>query len=152
MRILQLIAMFRSLMGMIGIPLDQLLALIQKVMSIGVPPNVKDEAAFRAWLTKFAAVALEITTITPIVLDDAFAKFLAASVASDASWKTFYGILTMFFHDDGVFKETPPTDTELFAASSELCTQIDGASFGLSPALILALFKLITDIINAWRK
>jgi predicted membrane protein len=151
MRILQLIAMLKSLMGMIGISLPALMELIQKIMSIGLPPDVRSEVAFREWLAKLGQVAVEISALTPIVLDDVFAKFLLSTTSNDEAWKTFYTIISLFF-PEGALTASPPVDAAIYTDATKLCSQIDGEKLGFNPVMILSFIKLIVDIISAWKK
>ena len=130
--------------------LKTILALTSQLFAIGLPPNVIDEAGFRKWINALAGVVAAITATTPTPLDDLAARLLSLATGNDEVWSLFYTILTRIMGqalargtaDEITAECVTMADPQLAALSEQT---------GIGAAELLAIFKLVTDVIGWFR-
>ena len=69
------------------------------VMMFFGPPDVDDEVALKAWLTKMLGLLDWFAARTRVEVDDKIVDALQAIVETPAKWAVLYGILVKLFGD-----------------------------------------------------
>ena len=139
-----------ELVKRLGINFSGLMQILEKLMSIGSPPDLKDEGALRTWLLSLVAVLQSISEITPTEFDDSVAQFLRNALDSQVSWDVFYKLLILIASQrPGVYEES---DAEMELAR-ELAGKQSGASLAaIDPASIIMIITLIVRVIKMLRR
>ena len=125
----------------LGLSLSDLFGLLSRILQVGYPPPLDDEAALRSWIRTVGQIAVDAAKLTDISADDQLAAFCLTCVDNDDVWETAYSLIRL------VAAGTPPQSGDLEAMTMAMPEQS-----GLSPAVVLALVKLIVEFIQAFRK
>ena len=120
----------------------RLLQIIRVVLSLGIPPAVTDESAFRLWCQKLSDVASELSALTNIDLDDKLAAGLATIVDNDAYWAALYAIIAAAIEYSQEGEEMIVGD-EADNLSAEA---------GIDPATVVLIIEAVMQLIKWWRE
>ena len=119
-------------------------AILRLVLSVGFPPDLKDESAFRAWCRNVASAAMQFAAQTATPLDDKIASTLNAVVTNDTYWPAIYGVLV------AALEYVRPEDQERLVSESPVIQQVaDEAK--LDPATIIMILTAVLQIWERWR-
>lgn len=115
-----------------------LLKVFAELQELGIP-NIKDETAFKKWVTDLLVVLEGVAKETATTFDDTIVSLLTKAVNDQGTWDAFYSLLNTLFDDkpDFVFSKDISTLTE---------------KTGINPATILLIAKLIMTILNLFKK
>ena len=166
---LKLLRNLTALLSTLGMSFSDLLTLLQKLLSIGLPPDLTNESELRTWIISLVEVLKEIAAKTPTTIDDTMVNVLDKAVNSSDTWEIFYKILSMVLNrpdvsaspgDDRaeIVEDEPVTATDeeyslcedLLAATAE-DSLVEGEA-GISPMTILAIIEAIAAVIRMFRK
>ena len=116
--------------------LGTIMEIIQALIGIGLPPDVKNENDFRIWVDKLADTLQVLTGKSATKFDDMIANLLVKVVDSDELWSLFYGLLVSIFDDDN-------NDDLSFTMGQTDAANLLSEKVGISPAMILMIIKMI---------
>lgn len=120
------------------------LTVLRLILSVGFPPDVKDEPVFRAWCRKVAEAALQFAAQTATKIDDQIAGTLNTLVSNDTYWSAVYGLII------AALEYVRPEDQERVVAESPIIQQVaDDAK--LDPATIIMILTTIIQVWEWWR-
>lgn len=150
---LQLIAKLREFLAATGLSLTSLLSIIKMVTALGLPPALTDKEGFKNWVKKVADTLASVAALTANVADDQLAALLLRITSNETAWEIFYGIIEKLMPADGVFKSMSDEDLAFAAQQVADALIVDGEEMkGISPALILGLFKLISMLSDLFKQ
>ena len=138
----ELFRKLRELFG--GISIIEILAILKAIAGVGTPPPIDDEAGLRKWITELAMVLGDIADKTKTTVDDAVVAFCLRLVNNDDAWTIGYTILKLVY--TGITVEDEQLNRLSFAIAA------DGDEPEIDPVTIMAIIKMIVDIIKLFKK
>ena len=121
----------------------KILQIVRAVLAIGPPPDVDDEAAFRAWCGTVADMLTELAALTDTLLDDQVVAKLRTILSVDAYWTVLYTLIK------AAMEYVRPDDEELLVGSPDV--QLVADEVKINPLVIITIVKTIVDIYNWWK-
>ena len=141
-RITDLFRKSRELFG--GATLLEIIAILKSIADIGLPPGIEDKEELRKWVTDLGVVFGEIADKTTTTIDDSVASFCLKVVANDDAWDICYAVMKILFA--GGEPDFEYANRMAFAMVSE------GDAPQFDPLTVLAIIKMIVDIIKMFRR
>lgn len=150
---LQLLAKIRELLSGTGLSISSLIAVLKLLVNLGLPPALTDKIGFRDWVKKVAETIASVAAMTTSLVDDQLAALILKIASNDTAWDIFYSILEKLQpSEDGIFKAAMSDEDFDFALQSVAdALAEDGDEMSLSPAVILAAFKIISTLWSLFR-
>ena len=122
----------------------KLLQIVRAVLAIGPPPDVNDEAAFRAWCGTVTDMLVELALLTDTPLDDQVVAKLQTILSVDAYWQVLYTLIK------AAMEYVRPDDQEELLVMSPDVEPV-AQEVGIDPGTIIILIKTIIEIVQWWR-
>lgn len=111
------------------------IALVSQITSLGIPPSVSDEVAFRGWCQKLCGLLTSVAQIVPSEVDDGAVNLLTNIVNNDSTWEALYGMIVMAWNDEPIVVSEDIT-----------------AAQAIDPALVIQIVLAIIELIRNWKK
>ena len=111
--------------------------LVLEIVGIGLPPEIEDKDALQQWVKDVAIALKKFAALTKPKADDTIADLLLSIVNTQSSWDLIYELLIVVANGK---------DPEPILASAE-----QGVYGAIDPVTILAIVKMIIEIINMFK-
>jgi len=79
----------------LGIPFVNLVSILQRLLQLGLPPDVNEEAALKIWIQRLLATFNDIAITTPSAIDDKVVLFLSKAVNDEETWAVIYNLMKL---------------------------------------------------------
>jgi len=116
----------------------EVLRIVLRVLSVGPPPPIEQEAELRAWVRSVFEMADELADMSATPVDDQLVQVALKLVNDDEIWSLAYQMLVAIVTDD---------DNKVGASFNQLTSKA-----GIDPLTIMALIKMIAEIIQQFRR
>jgi len=147
-----LIARLLKLQAMTGITLSELIAIVQRIASLGGPPPVEKEDELRQWIRDLVEIGEQVVTETPTLMDDYAVKVASDLLATDSVWAVSYNAIMMIFGEGDVLDGFRQAEIEAKLTRALAETEEDNRLRSVSPITIVIVLQVLVQIIQMWRK
>jgi len=103
---------------------QSMFGIVMAIMSIGMPPEVTDERAFRDWAAKIGPILRQLANLTQNTTDNDLAAFFVEAVATDNTWSPIYAVISTIF-------VSPETDDEILVKLLQSTPEAELASYAI---------------------
>lgn len=141
-----LINVILALLGRV-IPATRIEEIIRDLLGL-FAPDWTDEGAVRAWLQAAAKYAGWLAGLTPTAVDDRAVEALKLILENDERWAVLWQLVSRIVIGQVVFR----SNGKLTALGSAWAGKLADASPGMSWAEILAVIRLVIEILERFRK
>lgn len=102
-----------------GISLDDLLQIVEDIISLPSPPDVGDQADFREWVGQVLTTFKNIAEKTKTPIDDSVIRMVTNTIDNDALWTLFYKLLRKVFNRDSNLRKVAATSYDSVAYTQD---------------------------------
>jgi hypothetical protein len=120
------------------------LTVLRLILSVGMPPSVDDEQAFRAWCRKLGEIAIQFAVMTSNTVDDRISGTIVTLVNNDTYWSALYRIIM------AALEYVRPDDRDRVVGESLEINEI-AQDAKLDPNTIVLIITTILQVLDWWR-